>query len=232
MTFVTPWTEAHQGFLSFTVSWSLLKLMSIESVMTSNHLILCNPLHHLPSIFSSIRVFSRESAVCIRWPKYWSFSFSINPSNEYSGLISFRIDWFALLDVQETLKYLLPSIAVQVSIFWHSAFFAVQLSHSYTTTRKTIALTVCTFVGKVMSLLFNMLPSFVIAFLPRSKQLLISWIQSPSAVILETKKTKSVTFCTFSPSIFYEVMRTDVMICFFNVNLSQLFHSPNFFIRH
>ena len=161
--------------------------MSIESVMPSNHLILCCPLI-LPSIFPSIRVFSSESVLRIRWPKYWNFNFSISPSNEYSGLISFRIDWFDLLAVQGALKSLLQHHSSKASILWLSAFFMVQLSHPYMTTGKTIALTRQTFVGKVMSLLFNMLSALVIAFLPRSKLLLISWLQSLSAVILEPKK--------------------------------------------
>ena len=151
----------------------LLKLMSIKSVMPSNRLILCCPLLLLPSIFPIIRVFSNVSVLCIRWTKYWSFSFSIGPSNEYSGLISFRIDWFDLLEVQGTLKSLLQHHISKAPILWCSAFFMVQLSHLYMTTRKTIALTRWTFVGKVMSLLFNMLSRLVIAFLPRSKRLLI-----------------------------------------------------------
>ena len=174
-----PWTAAHQASLSFTISQSLLRFMSIESVMLSNHFILCHPLLLLPSIFPSMRVFSNELAVRIRWPKYWSFSFSINPSNEYSGFISFRIDWFDLLAVQGTLKGLLQYHNSKASILWHSALFMVQLSHPYTITGKTIALTIQTFVSKVMSLLFSMLSRFVTAFLPRSKHLLISWLQSP-----------------------------------------------------
>ena len=164
--------------------------MFLESMMPSNHLILCRPLLLLPSIFPSIRVFSNESALRIRWPKYWSFSFSISISNEYSGLISFRIDWLDLLAVQGTLKSLLQHHSSKASILRHSAFFTVQLSHPYMTAGKTIALTRRTFVGKVMSLLFNMLSRLVIAFLPRSKSLLISWLQSPSAVILEPPKNK------------------------------------------
>ena len=151
--------------------------MSIELVMPSSHPILCRPLLLLPSIFPSIRVFSNESALRIRWPKYWSFSFSISPSNEYSGWISFRIDWFDFLAIQETLKSLLQHHSLNASVLQHSAFFMVQLLHLYMTIGKTIALTVQTFVGKVMSLLFNMLSRFVIAFLPRSKHLLISWIR-------------------------------------------------------
>ena len=167
--FATPWTAARQTSLSITNSWSLLKLMSIESVMPSNHLILCRPLLLLPSVFPSIRVFSNESGLYIRWPKYWSFSFRISPSNEYSGLISFRMDWLDLLAVQGTLKSLLQHHSSKPSILQCSAFFMVQLSHPYMTTGKTIALTRWTFVGKVMFLLFNMLSRLVIAFLPRSK---------------------------------------------------------------
>jgi len=180
-----PWTAVRQASLSITNSRSLLKLMSIESMMPSNHLMLCHPLLFLPSIFSSIRVFSNESVLPIRWPKYWSFNFSISPSNEYSGLISFSIDWFDLIAVQGSLKSLLQHHSSKAPILWCSAFFVVQLSNLYMTTGKTIALTRWTFVGKVMSLLFNMLYKFVIAFLPRSKHLLISWLQSPSAVTLE-----------------------------------------------
>ena len=165
---------ARQASLSIANSQSLLKLMSIESVMPSNHLILCHPLL-LPSIFPSIRVFSNESFLYIRWPKYWSFSFSISPSNEYSGLISFRMDWLDFLAVQGTLKSLLQHHSLKALILWHSAFFTVQLSHPYMTTGKTIALTRWTFVGKVMSLLFNKLSRLVITFLPRSKHLVISF---------------------------------------------------------
>ena len=154
--FATPWTTACQASLSITNSQSLLKFMSIKSVMPSNHLILCCPLLLLPSVFPSIRVFSNESVLHIRWPKYWSFSFSISPSNEYSGLISFMIDWFDLLAIQGTLKSLLQHDSSKASILWHSAFFIVQLSHPHVTTGKTIALTRCIFVGKVMSLLFNL----------------------------------------------------------------------------
>ena len=179
-------------------SQSLLKLMFIQSVMPSNHLIFCHPLL-LPSILPSIRVFSNESVLCIRWPKYWSFSFSISPSSEYSGLSSFRIDWCDLLAVQGTLKSLFQHHSSKASILWHSAFFIVQILHPYMTTGKSIALTRQTFVGKVMSLFFNMLSRLVIAFLPRSKHLLISCQQSPSAVILEPKKIKSVTVPIVSP---------------------------------
>ena len=167
--FVTPWTAACQASLSITNSRSLLKLMSFRSVMPSNHLILCYPLLLLPSIFPSIRVFSDESVFHSRWPKYWSFSFSISPSNEYPGLISFRKDWLDLLAVQGTLKSLFQHHSSKASILWHSAFFIVQLSHPYMTTGKTITLTRRTFVGKVISLLLNMLSRLVIAFLPRSK---------------------------------------------------------------
>ena len=181
--FATPWTAAHQASLSITNSRSLLKLMSLESVMPSNHLILCCPLLLPPSIFLSIRIFSNESVLHFRWPKYWSFSLSISPSNEYSGLISFRMDWLNLLAVQGTLKGLLQHHSLIVSILQCSAFFMVLLSHPYMTTKKTIALTRQTFVGKVMSLLFSMLSRLVIVFLPRSKHLSISWLQSPSAMI-------------------------------------------------
>ena len=160
--------------------------MFIESVMPSNHLILCHPLLLLPLFPPSIRVFSNESALCIMGPKYWSFSFNISPSNEHPGLISFRMDWLDLLAVQGTIKTLLQHHTLKASILRHSAFFTVQLSHPYMTTGKTIALTRRTFVGKVMSLLLNMLSRLVITFLPSSKRLLISWLQSPSAVILES----------------------------------------------
>ena len=211
----TPWTTALQASLSINNSWSLLKLMSIESVMPSNHLILCYPLLLLPSILPSIRVFSNKSGLCIRWPKYWSFSFNISPSNEYSGLIYFRIDWLDLLAAQETLKNLLHHHSFKASILRCSAFFMVQLSHPYMTTGKTMALTRWTFVGKVMSLLFNMLSRLVIVFLPGSKHLLISWLQSPSAVILEPKKIKSVTLSIVSPSICHKVMGPDAIILVF-----------------
>ena len=179
---------ACQASLFITNSQSLLKLMSIELVMPSNHLILCHPLLLPPSIFPRIRVFSNESALHIRWPKYWSFSLSFSPSNEHPGLIFFRMDWLDLLAVQGTLKSLLQHHSLKTSILLCSVFFIVQLSHPYLTTGKTIALTRQTFVGKVMSLLFNMLSRLVITSLPRSKCLLISWLQSPSAVILEPKK--------------------------------------------
>ena len=189
--------------------------MSIELVMPSNHLILCHPFLLLPSIFPSIRVFSNESALQMRWPKYWSFSFSISPSNEHSGLISFRMDWLDLLAVQGTLKSLLKHHSSKASILRCSAFFIVQLSHPYMTTGKTIALTRRTFVGKVICLLFNILSRLIITFLPRSNHLLISWLQSPSAVTLEPKKIKSATVFTVSPSISHEVMGPDAMILVF-----------------
>ena len=180
--------------------------------MPSNHLILCRPLLLLPSIFLIIRVFSNESVLHIRWPKYCSFSCNISPSNEHSGLISFTMDWLDLLAVQGTLKSLLQHHSSRPSIFRRLAFFIIQLSHPYMTTGKTIAFTIWTFVGKVMSLLLNMLSRLVIAFLPRSKRLLISWLQSPSAVILEPKKIKSLTVY---PSICHEVMGPDAMILVF-----------------
>ena len=183
--------------------------------MPYNHLILCCRLLLLPSILPSIRVFSNKSGLCIRWPKYWSFSFNISPSNEYSGLIYFRIDWLDLLAAQETLKSLLQLHSSKASVLWCSAFFMVQLSHPYMTTGKTMALTRWTFVGKVMSLLFNMLSRLVIVFLPGSKHLLISWLQSPSAVILEPKKIKSVTLSIVSPSICHKVMGPDAIILVF-----------------
>ena len=203
-----------QASLSITNSWSPPKPMSIESVMSSYHLILCRPLL-LPSIFPSISGFSNESALLIRWPKYWSFNFSISPSNEHPGLISFRMDWLDLLAVQGTLKSLLQQHSSKVSILKRSAFFTVQLSHPYMTTGKTIALTRWTFVGKVMSLLFNMLSRLVVTFLPRSKCLLISWLQAPSAVILEPRKIKSAIVSNVFPSISHEVIGPDAMILVF-----------------
>ena len=183
--------------------------------MPSSHPVLCRPLLLLPPIPPSIRVFSNESALRMRWPKYWSFSLTISPSNEHPGLISFRMDWLDLLAVQGTLKSLLQHHSSKALILWCSAFFTVQLSHLYMTTGKTIALTSRTFVGKVMSLLLNMLSRLVITFLPRSKHLLISWLQSPSAVILEPRKINSDTVSTVSPSISHEVMGPDAMIFVF-----------------
>ena len=189
--------------------------MSIELGMLSSHLILCRPLLLLPPIPPSIRVFSNEPTLRMRWPKYWSFGFSISPSNEHPGLISFRMDWLDLLAAQGTLKSLLQHHSSKASIPLCSAFFTVQLSHPYMTTGKTIALTRWTFVGKVMSLFLNMLSRLVITFLPRSKCLLISWMQSPSAVILEPPKIKSDTVSTVSPCISHEVMGPDAMILVF-----------------
>ena len=213
--FATPWTAARQASLSITNSQSLLKLMSIESVRPSNHLILCHPLLLLPSIFPSIRVFSNEAALCIRWPKYWSFSLNISPSNEHPGLISFRMDWLDLLAVQGTFQSLFQHHSSKASILQFSAFFTIQLSQPYMTIGKTTALTRWTFVGKVMSLLFNMLSRLVATFLPRSKCLLISRMHSPSDVILEPPKIKSATVSTVSPSICHEVMGPDAMILVF-----------------
>ena len=199
--FAVPWTAACQASLSITSSQSDLKLMSIESVMPSNRLILCRPLLFLPSIFPSIRVFSNESVLCIRWSKYWSFSFSTSSSNEYSGLISFRIDWLDLCAVQGTLKSLLQHHSSKASILQRSAFFIVQLSHPYMTTGKTIALTRRTFISKVTSLLCNMLSRLVKAFFQGASVFLISSLQSPSAVILEPKKISLLQFPLF-PHLF------------------------------
>ena len=182
---MTPWPAARQASLSITNYWSLLKLMPIELEMPSNHFILGHPLLLLPSILPSNRIFSNESVLHIRWPKYWSYSFNISPSNKYSGLSSFRMDWLDLLAVQGTLKSLLQHHSSKASILWCSAILIVQLSHPYMTTGRTIDLTRWTFVGKVMSLLFNMLSRLIITFHPRCKHLLFSWLQSPSAVILE-----------------------------------------------
>ena len=195
--------------------------------MPSSHLILCRPLLFLPSIFPSIRVFSSESALRIRWPKYWSFSFTISPSNEYSGLISFRMDWWDLLAVQGTLNSLLQHYSSKALILQCSAFFIVQFSHPYMTTGKTIALTRRTFVGKVMSLLLNMLSRLVITFLLRCKRLLISWLLSSSAVILQPQKIKSATVFTVCPSICHEVMAVDAMVfVFWMLSFKPTFHSP------
>ena len=205
----TPSLPVHYQLLS------LPKPMYIELVMPSNHHILCHPLFLLPSIFPSIRVFSNESALLRRWPKYWSFSFNISPSNEHPGLICFRMDWLDLLAVQGTLKSVLQHHSSKASILRHSAFFMVLFSHPSMTTGKIIALTRRTFVGKVMFLLFNILSRLVINFLQRSKYLLISWLQSPSAMILEPPKIKSATVSKVSPSIFHEVMGLDAMILVF-----------------
>ena len=202
----TPVFSVHHEFLELAQN----HVCRVGDDIQPSHPLL--PLLPLPSIFPSIRVFFNELALHIRRPKDWSFSFSISLSNDYSGLISFRIDWFDLLAVQGTLKSLLQHHSSKASILWHSDFFMAQLSHPYMTTGKTIVLTIWTFVGKVMSLLFNMLSKFAIAFLPRSKCLLISWLQLPSAVILESKKIKSVTVSIVSPSICHEVMGPDAMI--------------------
>ena len=203
-----PGLPVHHQLLEF-------KLMSIELVMPSSHLILCRPLLLLPPIPPSIRVFSNESTLRVRWPKYWSFSFSIIPSKEIPGLISFRVDWLDLLAAQGTLKSFLQHHSSKASILRCLAFFTIRLSHPYMTTGKTVALTRQTFVGKIMSLLLNMLSRLVIASLPWSKCLLISWLQSRSAVILEPRKIKSATASTVFPSIFHEVMGPDAMILVF-----------------
>ena len=213
--FATPWTAACQASLSITNSQSLVKLMSVKLVLTSNYLILCHPLLLLPSILPNIRVFPNESVLRIRWPKYWSFIHNISPSNEYSGLMSFRIDWSDHLVVQGTPQSLLQHHSSKASILQCSAFFTVQLPHAYMTTGKTIALTRGTFVGQVVFLPFNMLSRLVITFLPRSKRLLISWLQSPSAMILEPRKVKSDTVSTVSPSISHEVVGPDAIIFVF-----------------
>ena len=225
--FATPWIAARQASLSITNSRSLRKLMPIESIMPSSHLILYRPLLLLPPIPPSIRVFSNESTLCMRWPKYWSFCFSISPSNEQPGLIAFRMDYLDLLAVQGTLKGLLQHHGSKASTFRCSAFFTVQLSHPYMTTGKSIALTRETFVGKIMSLLFNMLSRLIITFLPRSKRLLISWLQSPFGVILEPHKIKFDTVSTVFPSISHEVMGPDAMIfVFWMLSFKPTFHSP------
>ena len=223
--FATPWITAHQASRSIINSQSSLRFMSIESVLPSSHLILCHPLLLLPPIPPSIRVFSSESTLRMRWPKYWSFSFSIIPS---TGLISFRMDWLDLLAVQGTLKSLLQHHSSKASILQHSAFFIVKLSHPYMTTGKTKAMTRRTFVGKVMSLLFNMLSRLVITFLPRSKRLLISWLQSPSSLILEPPQNK-LSNCFYCFPIY--LPWSDGTRCY-DLNffecwaLSQPFHSP------
>ena len=223
--FVTPRTAACLAPLTSTISeFAHIYVGCVSDAI--NHLILCCSLLLVPSVFPSIRVFSNESAFHIRWPKYGSFSFSFGPSNGYSGLISFRTDWFNLLAFQETFKSLLLHHNLKASILQLSVFFVIQLWHPYMTTGKNIALTKWIFVGKVISLLFNVLSRFVIAFLPRSKHLLISWLQSPSAVILEPEKIRSATASTFLPYICHEMMGTDAMILVFLNVSSQLFHSP------
>ena len=219
--FVTLWTAKHAS-LSLTISRSLPKFMSIASVMPSSQLILWPPLLLLPSIFPSIRDFPNESAVHIKWPKYWSFSFSISPSNDYSGLISLEIDWFDLLAIHGTLRSLLQPHSLKTSILWCSAFFTVQLSQLHMTIEKTIAMTIQTFVYRVTSLLFHTLSRFALAFLPRSNHL-ISWLQSPSAVILESKKRKSVASSSFSLSVCHEIMVArchDLSFLVFNFKLA------------
>ena len=218
--------RTHQASLSIANAWSLLKLRSIEWVMPSSHLILCSPLLLLPTIPPSIRVFSNESTLRMRWPKYWSFSISISPSNEHPGLISFRMEGLDLLAVQGTLKSLLQHHSSKALILQHSAFFKLQLSQPYMTTGKTIDLTRWTFFGKVMSLLFNMLCRLIITFFPRSKHLLISWLQSTSALILEPpqKIKNSETVSTVSPSVSHEVMEPDALILVFGM----LSFKPNF----
>ena len=213
--FVTAWTAALQACLSFSISQSLFKFMSIKLVMPSNHPVPRHPLLLLPSILPSIWVFSNELALHIRWPKYWSFSFSISPSNEYSGLISFRSHWFDLLAVQGTLQSLLQHHSSKASFLWYSAYLVVQISHPYMTTGKTIALTIWNFIGKIMSLLFNMLSRFVTAFLPRSKT---SFNFMATITILSdfgAQKIKSVTVSIVFPSICHEVMGPEGMILFF-----------------
>ena len=212
---VIPWTAARETSLSITNSQSLCRLMSIELVMPLDYVILCRPLLPLPSVFPNIRVISDESALRIRRPKYWSFSFNISPSSEHSGPISFRMDWLDVFAIQGTPKSLLQHHSSKPSILRRLVFFIVQLSPPHMTTGKTIALTRQTFVGKVMSLLFNILSRLAITFLPRTKHLLISWLQSPSAVILEPKKIKSVTVSTVSPSICHEVMGPDAVVLVF-----------------
>ena len=228
--FVTPWTAARQASLTFTISQSLLKLMSKESVMPSNHLLFCHPLLLLPSVFPSIRVFSSESALLIRWPKYWSFSYSISPSNEHPGLISFRTDWLDFLAIQGTLKILLWDQDFKASILLYSVFFMGQLSRLYMekSTGKIIALTIWTLVGKVVSLLFNIMSRFAIAFLPRSKCPLISWLQSQSTVVLEPEEIKSVPVSSLSPSVCHEAMGPEAMICFWKLSFKPAFSLSSF----
>ena len=225
--FAAPWITARQASLSNTNSRSSLRLMSIKSVMPSSHLILCRPLLLLSPIPPSMRVFSNDSALRMRWPKYWSFSFSISPSKEHPGLISCRMDWLDLLAVQGTLKSLLQHHSSNASILQQSAFFMVQLLHPYMKTGKTLALTRWTFVGKVMSLIFNMLSKLVITFLPRSKRLLISWLHSPSAVILDPLKNKVSQFSLFSHLFAMKCGTGCHDLSFLNVELlANFFHSP------
>ena len=225
---MTPWTAACQASLSFTISQSLLKLMSIESVMPSNHLILRYSLIFMPSIFPSIRVFSNESALCLRWPKYWSFSFSISPSNEQSGLISFRIDWFDILGVQGTFKSLLQHHNLKASVLWCSTFVMVQLSHPYRTTEKTLPLTIQTFVGKVVSLLFNM--HLGLSQLSSKEQASLSFMAA--VTICSDFGVQEVCHCFHSlpTSICQEVMGTDTMILTFQMlSFKSAFSCSSFF---
>ena len=215
LTLCNPMNHSTPGIPTITNSQSSPKIMSIESVMPSSHFILCRPLLLLPPVPPSIRVFSNESTLCMRWPKYWSFSFSISPSNEHPGLISLRMDQLDLLALQRTLKSLLRHHSSKASVLQRSDFFTVQLSHPYMTTGKTIPFTRWTFVGKVISLLLNMLSRLVITFLPRSERLLISWLQSPSAVIFEPKKVNSDTVSSVSPFISHEVKGPDAIILVF-----------------
>ena len=227
---MTPWTVACQASQSITNSQSLLKLISIESVIPSNHLILCHPLL-TPSIFPSIRVFSNESVLCFRWPKYWNFSFGISPSNEYSGLISFRMDRLDLLAVQGNLKSLLQHHSSKASILWCSTQFIVQLSQLSSSLRlleKTLALTRWTFVGEVTSLLFNTLSMLAITFLPRSKSLLVSWLQSPSALSLEPRKIKSASFHCFPICLPWSDATGCYDLSFLNVELKPTFSLSSF----
>ena len=213
--FATPWTAAHQASLSISNSQSLLKLKSIKSVNPFNHLILCRPLLLLPSIFPRIKVFSNESVLHIRWPKFCSFSFSISASNEYLGLISFRIDWLDLLAVQGTLKSLIQHHSSKASVLWHSAFFTVQLSHPYMTTGKTIALTRWTFVGKVMCLLFNVLSRLVIAFSSKDQASFNFMAAVTICSDFAAPKIKSVTVSIVSPFICHEVLGPNALILIF-----------------
>ena len=224
--FVTPWTAACQASFSLSISWSLPKFMSIVLVMPSSHLILWHCLLLLPSSFLSIQVFSKDSAVHISWPKYWNLRFSISPSNEYSVLISSKIDWFDLRTAQGTLRSLLQHHNLKATILWCSAFFVIQLSEPFMATGKTIALTLWIFVGRVMSLLFNTRSMFVLTFFSRRKCLLISWLQPPSAVILEPRKRKSITSSTFSSFICHEVMGSGaISLVFWGTWLRSMYQS-------
>ena len=225
--FATPWTAPYQASLSLTISRSWPKFISIASGMPSSHFILWCPLILLPSNFPSISDFSNELAVYIRWPKYWSFSFSLSPFNECSRFISFKIDWFDLLAVQGTFRTLLQHNSWKPSILWCPAFFLVQLSQPYLTTGKTIVLTIQTFVNRIISLLSNTLSMFVTAFLPKSSLLLSSWLYSLSSLILEPNKRKFVIISTFSPFICREIMGPDAVILYLLIlHFKPVFHSP------